>query len=160
MKRSLIALAAVATLGITALGTSLVLADPGDEVGPGGRPGWGYGMMGGRGPGAGMMGYGMMGGYGPGAGMGPATMGYGPGNAGVPCPGYAAATANADPLSLDDARKVVQQRLTWMGNARLKVGNVEAKGDTAFTAEIVTLDNSLVDKVEIDRKTGFMRSVR
>lgn len=157
MKRSLIALATVAAIGVTALGTTLTLADPGDES----RPGWGAGMMGGYGPG--MMGgrgpgYGMMGGYGPGMmgnGMGPAMMA----NAGVQCPGLAAA-ANADPLSLDDAQKVVQQRLAWMGNDRLKVGKVEAKGDTAFTAEIVTLDNSLVEKVEIDRKTGFMRSVR
>ena len=157
MKRSLIVIATVATLGVIALGTSLTLADPGDE----GRPGWGPGMMRGYGPGM-MGGYGhgagRMGGYGPGAGW----MGYGMGpaaNAGVQCPGYAAA-ANADPLSLEDAQKIVQQRLAWMGNDRLKVGKVEAKGDTAFTAEIVTLDNSLVEKVEIDRKTGFMRSVR
>lgn len=148
MKRSLIALATVAAIGVTALGTTLTLADPGDESRPGRGAGmmggYGPGMMGGRGPGYGMMGH----------GMGPAMMA----NAGVQCPGLA--TANAEPLSLDDAQKVVQQRLAWMGNDRLKVGKVEAKGDTAFTAEIVTLDNSLVEKVEIDRKTGFMRSVR
>ncbi|MDX9861241.1 MAG: hypothetical protein RBS99_10025 [Rhodospirillales bacterium] len=156
MKRSLIALATVATLGLTALGATVTLADSAD--GPA-RPGWGPGMMGGgygpgmmsgNGPGAGMMGM-MMGG-----GMGPAMMGAA--GADVPCPGLAAATA--EPLTLDDARKVVQQRLTWMGNDRLKVGKVEAKGDAAFTAEIVTLDNSLVEKLEIDAKSGFMRPVR
>ncbi|WP_316978182.1 hypothetical protein [Shumkonia mesophila] len=154
MKRSLIALATVATLGLTALGATVTLADPAD--GPT-RPGWGPAMMGG-GYGPGMMGGGygpgMMGrGYGPGAMMGAA-------GTDVPCPGLAAATANAEPLTLDDAQKVVQQRLAWMGNDRLKVGKVEAKGDAAFTAEIVTLDNSLVEKLEIDAKTGFMRPVR
>lgn len=159
MKRSLIALAAATAIGATALGTTLTLADAGD--GPaGGRPGWGYGMMGGYGPG-----HHMRGGYGPGYGMmgygmGPQMMGYGQGDANVPCPGYAAATANAEPLTIDAARKAVEQRLAWMGNDRLKVGKVEAKGDTSFTAEIVTQDNSLVEKLEIDGKTGFMRPVR
>jgi len=154
MKRSLIALATVATLGLTALGATVTLADSAD--GPA-RPGWGPGMMGGGyGPGrmGGAYGPGMMGrGYGPGAMMGAA-------GADVPCPGLAAATANAEPLTLDDARKVVQQRLTWMGNDRLKVGKVEAKGDAAFSAEIVTLDNSLVEKLEIDAKNGLIRPVR
>ena len=158
MKRSLIALATVATLGLTALGTTVTLADRAD--GPA-RPGWGPGMMGGG------YGPGMMGGNGPGPGMMGMMMGGGMGPAmmaaagtDVPCPGLAAATANAEPLTLDSAQKVVQQRLTWMGNDRLKVGKVEAKGDAAFTAEIVTLDNSLVEKLEIDAKTGFMRPVR
>lgn len=158
MKRSLIALATVAALGLTALGATVTLAESGDSPA---RPGWGPGMMGGghgpgmmgrNGPGAGMMGM-MMGG-----GMGPAMMGAA--GTEMPCPGLAAATANAEPLTLDGAQKVVQQRLTWMGNDRLKVGKVEAKGDAAFTAEIVTLDNSLVEKLEIDAKTGFIRPVR
>ena len=149
MKRSLIALAAATVLGATALGTTLTLADPGDEPAAG-RPGWGYGMMG-----PAMMG----GGYGPGYGM--MGGGYGMmGNGNFPCPGLAAANANAEPLSLEGAQKVIQQRLAWMGNDRLKLGKVEAKGETAFTAEIVTKDNSLVEKLEIDRKTGFIRSVR
>jgi len=135
MKRSLIALAAAAAIGATALGTTLSIADSGD--GPA-RPGWGPGMM--------------MGG-----GMGPAMMGAAGGD--IPCPGMAAA-ANTEPLTLDGARKAVEQRLAWMGNDRLKVGKVEAKGDTAFTAEIVTVDNSLVHRLEIDAKTGFMRPVR
>jgi len=149
MKRSLIALATVATLGLTALGATVTLADSAD--GPA-RPGWGPGMMGGNGPGAGVMGM-MMGG-----GMGPAMMGAA--GTDVPCPGLTAANANAEPLSIDDARKAVEQRLTWMGNDRLKVGKVEAKGDSTYTAEIVTVDNSLVHTLEIDRKTGFMRPVR
>ncbi|MBE0531285.1 MAG: hypothetical protein IH626_10690 [Rhodospirillales bacterium] len=154
MKRSLIALATVATLGLTALGATVTLAEPADSPA---RPGWGPGMMGGGyGPGAGMMNPAMMTMM-MGGGMGPAMMGAAGTN--VPCPGLAA-TANAEPLTLDGAQKVVQQRLAWMGNDRLKVGKVEAKGDAAFTAEIVTLDNSLVEKLEIDAKTGFIRPVR
>lgn len=156
MKRSLIAIATVTALGLGTLGATITLADPGDGQA---RPGWGPGMMGGYGHGPGMMGsYGhgpamMGGGYGPGMMMGAA-------GTDVPCPGLAAANANAEPLSLDDARKAVERHLAWMGNERLKVGTVEAKGETAYTAEIVTRDNSLVETLEIDRKTGFMRPVR
>ena len=114
-------------------------------------------MGGGQGPGAGMMNPAMMNMM-MGGGYGPAMMGAAGGD--IPCPGLAAATANAEPLTLDGARQAVEQRLAWMGNDRLKVGKVEAKGDTAFTAEIVTVDNSLVHRLEIDAKTGFMRPVR
>ena len=149
MKRSLIALATVATLGLTALGATVTLAEPGA------RPGWGPGMMAG-GSGPGMMNPAMMGMM-MGGGHGPAMMAAA--GAEMPCPGLAAA-ANAEPLSIDDARNAVERHLTWMGNDRLKVGAVEAKGDAAYTAEIVTVDNSLVHTLEIDKRTGFMRPVR
>jgi len=151
MKRPLIALATVAALGLGTLAT-VTMAETGN--GPG-WSGWGSGMRGGYGPG-------MMGGYGHGmmmgGAMGPGMMGAA--GADVPCPGLAAATADAEPLTLDDARKAVERHLAWMGNERLKVGAVEAKGDVAYIAEIVTVDNSLVHTLEIDRKTGFMRPVR
>jgi hypothetical protein len=160
MKRSLIAIASAATLAAATLSAGTVLADPGHGqqlahyAGPAGNAGngWGPGRMA---YGGGMMHPNMMGFMG-GAG-GPAMMGAG----GAPCPGLAAASgANAEPLTLDDARSAVEKRLQWQGNDRLKVGTVTADGDTGFVAEIVTVDGSLVDKMAIDAKTGFMRPVR
>lgn len=149
MKRKLIALATVTTLGLSALAAPAVFAH-GPGQGPGAGNAWGPGMMGG-----GMMGSGMMGNM-MGSGMGPAMMGAN----GAPCPGLTAANASGAPLTIEDARKTVEQRLEWMGNGRLKVGTVEAKDDATISAEIVTLDGSLVEKFDIDRKTGFMRPIR
>ncbi len=144
MKRSMIALAVVSSLGLAALAAPAVFAH-----GPGFAAGnaWGPGMMGG-----GMMGYG---GHPMGYGMGQGMMGA----SGAPCPGLAAAGVSGDPLTVDSVRKSVEQHLEWMGNDRLKVGTVEAKGEDTILAEIVTLDGSLVNAFEVDRKTGFMRPV-
>ncbi|HEX6320160.1 MAG TPA: Spy/CpxP family protein refolding chaperone [Burkholderiales bacterium] len=80
MKRTLIAIAAVAVLAASAS----VISQPYGGYGPGYGMGpgmMGPGMMGGYGPGygmgPGMMGPGMMGGYGPGYGMAPGMMGPG-----------------------------------------------------------------------------------
>jgi hypothetical protein len=102
------------------------------------------GMMGTMGPGmmGNMMSPGMWGNM-----MGPG-MGYG---YGVPAP------QQAEPLSVDDVRNVLDQRLQWMGNPNLKVGNVAEKDKDTIIAEIVTKDDSLVERYEIDRKTGFWR---
>ncbi len=151
MKRSLIALAVVSSLGLATLAAPAVFAH-GPGQGPAAGNAWGPGMMGNGGHPMGYhMGAGMMG-----SGMGPAMMGAN----GAPCPGLAAANASGDPLTIEDARKTVEQRLEWSGNDRLKVGTVEAKDDNTFSAEIVTVDGSLVEKFEINRKTGFMQPVR
>jgi len=57
-------------------------------------------------------------------------------------------------LSVDDVRKIIEGRMVMHGNDRLKVGNVEVIDDKTITAEIVTVDDSLVMKMEFDRKTG------
>jgi hypothetical protein len=120
-------------------------------------PGWwgmGPGMMG-RGPGGcycpycgQWMGRGMMGGY----GMGPGMMG----------PGYGQQypqqyQQTQKPLEEKDAKEIVENYLRNMRNPNLKLGNMKDAG-SAFEADIVTKDNSLVDKVLIDKSTGWMRS--
>ncbi len=46
-----------------------------------------------------------------------------------------------------------------MRNPNLKVGKIEDKGNT-FEAEIVTKkEDSLVDRIAVDKYTGWMRSV-
>jgi hypothetical protein len=111
-----------------------------DESGPAGRQGEGYG------PGFHMRGWG--GGYGPGMmqGYGP---GYGPrgdvqGNQ----------TLN---LSTDDVKNRMERWLAARDNPRLKIGEVKEKDADSITAEVVTKENSLVERFIIDRHTGFTR---
>ncbi|MGE5163822.1 MAG: hypothetical protein ACM3IH_07325 [Sphingobacteriales bacterium] len=56
-------------------------------------------------------------------------------------------------LSADDVRGYLTARLDRLGNKRLKIGNVNAEGGS-ITAEIVTVDNSLVQRMKVDRSTG------
>jgi hypothetical protein len=44
--------------------------------------------------------------------------------------------------------------LNWRGNPRLKVGDVKEKDADTITADIVTKDNSLVQRFIINRHTG------
>ncbi|MFZ0611897.1 MAG: periplasmic heavy metal sensor [Desulfobacterales bacterium] len=124
-------------------------------------PGRGYGMMGGgAGMGTGMMGRGsgmgpgmMGGGYGmgPGYGRGPGAM------RGAPAQGDIGPGAGRleTPLNEDGARKAVENYLQSTRNPNLKLGKVTEKGD-AFEADIVTKDGSLVDKLLVDKSTGWM----
>ena len=131
------------------------------EGGPGFGPGWG--MMGGLGLGGGGPcptfgsadegqgfgpGYhmrGWRGGYGPGWMMG---RGYGL--------GYDRRAENLN-LSTDDVKNRIERWLTWRGNPRLKVGEVKEKDADAITADIVTKDNSLVQRLVINRHNGYFR---
>lgn len=120
-----------------------------------------------RGPGRGM-GPGMMG---PGYGRSPGMMqrwdhggygsrgwqgqqGYAPGRG----PGYGY-RGPEEPLGKEEARGVAQRYLDASRNPNLKVGEIEEKDDV-FEAEILTRKGGdLVDRVQIDRRTGWMRSV-
>lgn len=57
-------------------------------------------------------------------------------------------------LGVDEVRAIVGGRLAMSGNKRLKVGQVTEKDAETITAEIVTVDNSLVRRVDVSRKTG------
>ena len=114
--------------------------------------GRGYGSGGwdcpGRGMGGGMMGGGMMGpggqhGYGPGYGQG---YGYGP-----------QYQQPQKPMKKSDAETILKNYLAYARNPNLKLGKITDKGDS-FEAEIVTKDNSLVNKLLVDKRTGWLRS--
>jgi mono/diheme cytochrome c family protein len=114
--------------------------------------GMGPGMMGpgyGRGYG---MGPGMMGGYGRGYGMGRGMMGPGYGY------GYEPQyRLPSKPLTEKDAGAEVEDYLKSIGNPNLKVGRITDKGN-AFEVEVLTKDDSLVDKFLVDKNTGWMKS--
>lgn len=106
-------------------------------------PGSGYGM------GPGMMGRGY--------GMGPGMMGpqygpqYGPGYQG---PQY---QQPQKPMDEKDAKELLENYVQSTRNPNLKLGKIEDKGNF-FEAEIQTKDGSLVDRIIVDKRTGWMRS--
>jgi hypothetical protein len=149
MKRTLIAIAAVAAV----LGAVALTAVAVDAHGP--RWGMGYGganygggpcwMNPGAGYGPGMK-------YGPGRGYGRGMMGFGPGRGGYgPMWG---GQVLAKELTVDDVKAFFEQRMAWRGNPNVKLGEVTEKDDTTIVAEILTKDDSLARRIEIDRKTG------
>lgn len=104
----------------------------------------GHGMMGGGYGGCGMMGGpGMMGGYGPGP-----MMGYGP--------GYYGNQPNLN-LTVDNVKNYLGRMIAIQGNTRLKVGDVKEKDADTIIADTVTKENSLVQRFNVDRHTGFYR---
>lgn len=64
------------------------------------------------------------------------------------------------PLTIDGARADLEMHLQQHGNDRLKVGKVIDKDDKTIVAEIVTVDDSLVRTIEIDKATGRHNPVR
>ena len=161
MKKSLVFGLAVVVAVMLGLGS--VYAQP---MGPGmmGQGGWGpgYGPSqqggwycprgGGWGMGPGMMGPGWQRGpeWGPGYGMNRGRMG----------PGYGYRQQNQQPqkpLEKGDAETIVKKYLVSMNNPNLKLGKIEEK-DNGFEVDIVTKNNSLVDKILVDKNTGWMRS--
>lgn len=92
-------------------------------------------------------------------GGGPGTsMGMGPGmgmmGMGGDCPAYSAQTAVDRKLTVAKVKAILEGHLAWHGNERLKVGKVAEKDGRTIAAEIVTVDGSLVQTLEIDKATG------
>jgi hypothetical protein len=121
----------------------------------------GPGMMGPGMMGPGMMGPGMMG---PGM-MGPGMMRHGKGGQGMMGPGFgkgpglgSQVVQNMD-LTADGVRHFLEHRLEMHGNKRLKVGEVKEADDDTIIADITTVDDSLVQRLEVDRHTGRMQHV-
>ncbi len=106
--------------------------------------------------GSGMMGQGMMGGHMMAA---KGIMGGGMGHGGMM--GNAMHQSGGDRnLTPEKVKKFIEGMIAWHGHDRLKVGKVEQKDDTTIIAEIVTVDDSLVQRVEFDSKTGSHHMVR
>ncbi|MCG7852259.1 MAG: hypothetical protein MIO92_07035 [Methanosarcinaceae archaeon] len=111
------------------------------------RMGHGYGFSRGWG-----MGRGMMGGYG--YGMGPGMMGdyYGTGR------GYGRQyPSRGKTIDVKEAEAMMNDYLKSSRNPNLKLGKIKETGN-AFEAEILTKKNDLVDRVHIDKATGYIKS--
>jgi hypothetical protein len=62
-------------------------------------------------------------------------------------------------VSTDDVTRMLERRLAWQGNPHVKLGKVAEKDADTIVAEIVTQDGSLVERLEVDRRNGWMRMV-
>lgn len=103
------------------------------------------------------MGPGMMGGGMMGRDMGPGMMG--PGYGGQYGPQYGPQYQQPrKPMEEKDAKAMLENYIQSTRNPNLKLGEIKDVGN-AFEAEILTKDNSLVDKILVDKSTGWMRSI-
>ena len=62
-------------------------------------------------------------------------------------------------LTQEDAVSIVQNYLVQTGNPNLTIGEVAIEEGWDYLVEIVTRDGSLVDKLEVDRLSGWTHSV-
>jgi hypothetical protein len=69
------------------------------------------------------------------------------------------APAAASEMTPEKVRAWVQERLDALGNPRLKLGAVGDGGDGSITAEILTVDGALVQKLAFNRWPGFVRRI-
>jgi hypothetical protein len=76
-------------------------------------------------------------------GLGPALL-YGPPDEGI---------------TVERARAMLEGVLAWHGNPRLKLGTVEEQNEETIVAEILTVDDSLVQRLAMDRTTGEIRRI-
>jgi hypothetical protein len=65
----------------------------------------------------------------------------------------------AEGITVERARTMLEGVLAWHGNPRLKLGTVEEQNDDTIVAEILTVDDSLVQRLAIDRATGTFRRI-
>ncbi|HHO76345.1 MAG TPA: hypothetical protein ENN05_07935 [Deltaproteobacteria bacterium] len=102
---------------------------------------------------------GMMGPYGGVGGMGPEMMGPygGAGGTGLGMMGSRyGAYGSGEPLTEDQTRVLMERSIGSTRNPNIMLGKLTDKKDY-FEAEIVTKDGSLVDKVLVDKRTGWIR---
>jgi hypothetical protein len=59
------------------------------------------------------------------------------------------------PLTAEQAKALVEQHIS--SNPNLKAGKVTEKGG-AYEVDVVTKDGSLVDKIQVNKQTGWFRS--
>lgn len=71
--------------------------------------------------------------------------------------GYGMRNENRKPLDIDEARNMVSDYLENTENPNLKMGKIKDQGDY-FTADILTKDGSLAEKIDIRKDTGYMMS--
>jgi hypothetical protein len=102
----------------------------------------------------GMMGPNMMAGPGMWGEYGPGMMrGYGPGVTG---PGWNTTWRDLN-LSTGNVKNYFEHWLARQGNPRLKIGDVKEKNADTVVIDIVTKDNSLVQRFIINRHNGYFQ---
>ncbi len=62
-------------------------------------------------------------------------------------------------MTPERVRALLEKRLEQEGNPRLKIGKIASAADGNITAEIVTVDGSLVQKLAFNRYPGLFRQL-
>ena len=62
-------------------------------------------------------------------------------------------------MTEDRVRALLERQLSNLGNPRLKLGEIGTASDGSITAEIVTVDGSLVQKLAFNRYPGLVRQI-
>lgn len=62
------------------------------------------------------------------------------------------------PLNKDQAKQMLDNYLSSRNNPNLKLGDVTDKGNV-FEATITTKDGSLVEKIQVDKSTGWFKNI-
>lgn len=79
------------------------------------------------------------------------------GRSGRGCPRVDCPRANlSGPLTLEQAEKLLENYVLRSGNPNLKPGQTVDMGDV-FKSTVVTKDGSLVEEIEINKKTGWFK---
>ena len=65
----------------------------------------------------------------------------------------------AEGITVERARTILEGVLAWHGNPRLKLGTVEEQNEDTIVAEILTVDDSLVQRLAINRATRTFRRI-
>ncbi len=63
-------------------------------------------------------------------------------------------------VTLKDVTQHLEKQLARLGNDRLKLGKVTDKDGDTILADIVTQDDSLVQRIEVDRRSGKMLQIQ
>jgi hypothetical protein len=72
---------------------------------------------------------------------------------------YGMPHSDVEEMTPERVRAFLEQRLEQHGNPRLKLGEIATAADGSITAEIVTVDDSLVQKLAFNRYPGLFRQI-
>jgi hypothetical protein len=72
---------------------------------------------------------------------------------------YGIPPAAQEEMTPERVRAWLDRQLAWHGNPRLKIGQIVSAGEDTITAEIVTVDGSLVQKLAFNRYPGLVRQI-
>lgn len=72
---------------------------------------------------------------------------------------YGMAQGAPEETTPERVREWLGKRLSWHGNPRLKIGEITTMADGNITAEIVTIEGSVVQKLAFNRYPGFVRQL-
>jgi hypothetical protein len=72
--------------------------------------------------------------------------------------GAMAYNPQGQPVTMEQAKQMLENYVSYKKDPNLKVGEVSDKGDV-FEATVVTKDGALVEKIQVNKKTGWFRNV-